>query len=255
MKLTVVTAKQSTSVNLNVLFNCTQMNTIDLLEIAIVSRMKLWNTVGKQITTLSEIRRKLSIGKADWFLGKLMKPDIFSRILITLTNFPTCFLKYGFLIYGSSYLFIYFTSVDSNQWNLGKLITFASVKLYCLIMLICPMTLISHIAQLLLICLIVSVQVHIFLLNMPDIINYIARWWDKYLLKRSLIKYACSWRDLNLLGLTIILSSENYSIAFQDSASSFPTSNDFANDDNYYHQQIYVQTLLWCKRKNHFRTH
>ena len=41
MKLTVVTVKQSTSVNLNVLFSCTQMNTKDLLEIAIVSRMKL----------------------------------------------------------------------------------------------------------------------------------------------------------------------------------------------------------------------
>ena len=37
----------------------------------------------------------------------------FWRILIILTKFPTCFLKYNFLIYGSS-LFIYVTSVDSN---------------------------------------------------------------------------------------------------------------------------------------------
>ena len=36
------------------------------------------------------------------------------RILITLTKFHTCFLKYGFLIYGSFKLVIYFTPVDSN---------------------------------------------------------------------------------------------------------------------------------------------
>ena len=34
--------------------------------------------------------------------------------LITLTKFPTCFLKYGFLICSSSYLFIYFAPVDSD---------------------------------------------------------------------------------------------------------------------------------------------
>ena len=43
------------------------------------------------------------------------------------------------------------TSVDSNKWHLGKPITFASVKCYCLITLICPITLISHIPELLLI--------------------------------------------------------------------------------------------------------
>ena len=35
---------------------------------------------------------------------------------------------------------------------------------------------------------IVSVQVCIFPLNMCDIISYVARWWEKYLSKRSLIK-------------------------------------------------------------------
>ena len=40
--------------------------------------------------------------------------------------------------------------------------------------------------------------------------------------------------DLNLSGVTIILFSENYLIAFRDSAISISTSNvtDFANDDN-----------------------
>ena len=58
MKFTVVTANQSVSVNLYGLQNCVQMNTKDLLGIEIVIRIKLQNTVGKQI------RRKLLIGKA-----------------------------------------------------------------------------------------------------------------------------------------------------------------------------------------------
>ena len=63
MKLTVVTVKQSTSVNLNGLQNRVQMNAKDPSGIAIVIRMKLLNTAGKQITTLTGIRRKLLIGK------------------------------------------------------------------------------------------------------------------------------------------------------------------------------------------------
>ena len=63
MKLIVVTVKQSTSVNLNGLKNRVQMNTKDLSGIAIVKRMRLRNTVSKQITTLAGIRRKLLIGK------------------------------------------------------------------------------------------------------------------------------------------------------------------------------------------------
>ena len=47
-------------------------------------------------------------------LGRSKKPYILSRIVITVTKFPRCFLKYGFLIYSSSYLLIYVTSVDSN---------------------------------------------------------------------------------------------------------------------------------------------
>ena len=64
MKLTVVTVKQFTLVNLNDLYNRDQMNTKDLSEIAFEIRMKLLNTTGKQITTLTRIRRKLLIGKA-----------------------------------------------------------------------------------------------------------------------------------------------------------------------------------------------
>ena len=40
------------------------MNTKDLSGIALVKRMKPGNTVGKQITTLAEIRRNLLIGKS-----------------------------------------------------------------------------------------------------------------------------------------------------------------------------------------------
>ena len=45
---------------------------------------------------------------------------------------------------------------------------------------------------------IVSVRARIFPLNMRDIIIYVARWWEKYLSKRSLLKRTCSWR-VNLL--------------------------------------------------------
>ena len=53
-----------TLVNLNGLWNRIQMNTKDLSGIAIMIRIKLLNTAGKQITTLTGIRRKLLIGKA-----------------------------------------------------------------------------------------------------------------------------------------------------------------------------------------------
>ena len=64
MKLTLVIAKQSTSVNLNSILNCVQINTRDMPGIAIVERIKLQNTVGKQITTLAGIRRILLMRKA-----------------------------------------------------------------------------------------------------------------------------------------------------------------------------------------------
>ena len=44
--------------------NRVQMNTKDLSQIAIVIRMKLLNTAGRQIITLTRIRRKLLLGKA-----------------------------------------------------------------------------------------------------------------------------------------------------------------------------------------------
>ena len=50
MKLTVVTVKQSTSVNLNHV----QMNRKDMPGIANVIRIKLQNTVGKYIKILAE---------------------------------------------------------------------------------------------------------------------------------------------------------------------------------------------------------
>ena len=54
---------------------------------------------------------------------------------------------------------------------------------------------------------VVSVQVRIFSLNMRDIIIYVARWWEKYLSKCSLIKHTCSWRD-KLIVSSSILESE-----------------------------------------------
>ena len=41
----------------------------------------------------------------------------------------------------------------------------------------------------------VSVQDRIFSLNMRNIIIHVARWWKKYLSKRSLITHTCSWHD------------------------------------------------------------
>ena len=80
--------------------------------------------------------------------------------------------------------------------KLTQTITFASVKLYRLITIICLIILISHIVQLVLFReFIVSVQVRIFPLNMCGTIIYVAWWWEKYLLKSSLIKHTCSWRD------------------------------------------------------------
>ena len=77
-----------------------------------------------------------------------------------------------------------------------QIITFTSVRLYCLITLICLIILISHILQLFLIQkFIVSVQVRIFPLNTCDLMIYIARWWEKYLSKRGIIKHTCSRRN------------------------------------------------------------
>ena len=42
---------------------------------------------------------------------------------------------------------------------------------------------------------IVSIQIRIFPLHIGDIIIYVNRWWEKYLLKHSLIKHICSWHD------------------------------------------------------------
>ena len=53
------------------------MNTKDLSGIAIVKRIKLRNTVEKQITTLAGIRRKLLTEKAGQFVGRSKKLCIF----------------------------------------------------------------------------------------------------------------------------------------------------------------------------------
>ena len=75
-----------------------------------MKRMKLRNTVRKQITTLAGIRRKLLIRKVS--KGQ--------RNLIRLTKFSICFLKYGFLKYIHRFKLMKLTET---------LITFASVKL------------------------------------------------------------------------------------------------------------------------------
>ena len=63
------------------------MNTKVLSGIAIVKRMKLQNTVGKQFVTLAGIRRKLLKTKAGLSLRRSKKLYILWRILITLQNF------------------------------------------------------------------------------------------------------------------------------------------------------------------------
>ena len=63
MKLTVVTIKQFTSLNLNYLLNSVQMDTKDLSRTAIVIRIKLQNTVEKQIETLVGLKINFLIGK------------------------------------------------------------------------------------------------------------------------------------------------------------------------------------------------
>lgn len=63
MKLTVVTIKQFTSLNLNYLLNSVQMDTKDLSRTAIVIRIKLQNTVEKQIENLVGLRINFLIGK------------------------------------------------------------------------------------------------------------------------------------------------------------------------------------------------
>ena len=64
MKLNVVTAKQSNSVNLNSPHDYDQMDTNDVSKIANMTIMKLLSTVGKKITASVEIKRNLLIRKA-----------------------------------------------------------------------------------------------------------------------------------------------------------------------------------------------
>ena len=61
MKLTVVPVNQFTLVNLNGLSNRVQMNTEDLAGIAIVITIKLLNTAGKHIATLTGMMFSVSI--------------------------------------------------------------------------------------------------------------------------------------------------------------------------------------------------
>ena len=68
MKIVVITAKQSTLVNLNGLKSNLKLHSDEhkrSVRITIVIRAKLQNTVEKQVTDLVGIRRKLLIGKAD----------------------------------------------------------------------------------------------------------------------------------------------------------------------------------------------
>ena len=64
MKLNVVTAKQSNSVNLNSPHDYDQMDTNDVSKIANMKIMKLLSTAGKKITASAEIKRNLLIRKA-----------------------------------------------------------------------------------------------------------------------------------------------------------------------------------------------
>ena len=62
-KIDCTICEQSTFVNLNVQQTGDLMNPKNLSKIVIMKRIKLQNTVGKRITALSEIKRKLLTGK------------------------------------------------------------------------------------------------------------------------------------------------------------------------------------------------
>ena len=62
------------------------MSTKDLSGIAIVIRMKLLNTAGKQIITLTGIRRKLLIGKIKETIHSLKIPNRINKISYMLTE-------------------------------------------------------------------------------------------------------------------------------------------------------------------------
>ena len=144
------------------------MNTKDLSGIAIVITMKLQNTVGNQIRRdqkkVNYRKSRLIPRKIKETIHSLKNPNHIDKI--------SCMLP--------------------EIW----LIITASVKLYCLITLICLIILISHIAQLYLIhkfyC---FCPVCIFSLSMSGIIIYVTRWGEKYLPKHSPIKHTCSWCD------------------------------------------------------------
>ena len=91
------------------------------------------------------------------------------------------FIKIIYCIFYSSYIFIRqcfwrpFASRSVSIWV-------NCLEDNCLITLICPVILISHIVQLLLIC-----KFYCFI--------YVTWWWEKYLSKRSPLKHTCSWPD------------------------------------------------------------
>ena len=129
------------------------MNTKDLLGITIVIRMSLrsrnyweadhiFNWDQKKVVDRKrrlKIPRKIKKNYAFFEESNHNKKVSYMFSEIWLPNF--CSFRY-FLV---TYLCHYVTSVDSNYWNLSKFITFASVKLHCLIALI------SHVVQLFLI--------------------------------------------------------------------------------------------------------
>ena len=55
------------------------------------------------------------VGKESWLILKKVNETIPSlKNPNDINKFPTCFLKFGFLTYGTSELLIYFPYVDSN---------------------------------------------------------------------------------------------------------------------------------------------
>ena len=79
-----------------------------------------------------------------------------------------------------------------------------------------------------------------FAVNMRDIIFNIARWWEKYLSKRSFIKYTCSWR-VNLLYLIVVTLTEeilngklHFSVQYEH----------WTDEQKYFYVLNYIVTLL-----------
>lgn len=112
------------------------------------------------------------------------------------TKFPVCFMTYGLLIYGGSYLLNLILTNETTK-----------TRPFCVRKLYIPISLISLNGQIHLVQVrkLISVQVQIFSINIHNTIICVAGWWENYLL--NLIELTSPWRIK-----AIILFNSNFSM-------------------------------------------